>query len=100
MIAPIEALASIPDELDAEACRAAAVRRHHHLQRAAQCGARAGDSWPFKASAGSAISACNSPAAWVSIPLPSPAGKDKEKLARDLGAHRYIDSERKTSPRR
>ena len=48
---------------------------------------------PFRALAASAISPCSSRAAWASTPSPSPAGKDKEKLALELGAHRYIDSE-------
>ncbi len=93
MIAPAEALAQGARRIVGGRGSAADVRRHHDVQRPAQQRCAPGryrrGTW---ASAGSAISACSSRRSSASRPSRSPAVQDKAPLARQLGAHHYIDN--------
>ena len=94
MVAPADALALIPDDLVADGCGAAAVRGRHHLTTpCAKAGRGLAISSPSSASAASAISASSSLRRWGSARSPIARGRDKEALARQLGAHVYLDSD-------
>ena len=77
MIAPIDALASIPDELDATAAApllCAGITTFNALRNA---GAKPGDVVAIQALAGSAISPCSSHAGWASTLSRSPAARTR-----------------------
>ena len=98
MIAPIEALASIPDELDAVHAApllCAGITTFNALRNS---GARAGDVVAVQGIGGLGHLGVQLQAAWV-FTVAIGRGKDKEKLARDLGAW-HIDSAAQDPPRR
>src|SRR5512132_1690383 len=77
MVAPAAALAVIPDDLSAAEAApllCAGVTTYNALR---ESGARPG-SWPFSASAGSAISACSLPRRWDSTQSLSPAAATRK----------------------
>jgi D-arabinose 1-dehydrogenase-like Zn-dependent alcohol dehydrogenase len=93
MIAPIEALASIPDDLDAAAAApllCAGITTFNALRNA---GARAGDLVAIQGIGGLGHLGVQFANRMGFHTVAIGRGKDKEKLARDLGAHVYIDSE-------
>ena len=92
MIAPIEALASIPDDLDAvEAAPllCAGITTFNALRHS---GARAGDLVAILGIGGLGHLGVQFAAEMGFHTVAIARGKDKEKLALELGAHRYIDS--------
>ena len=93
MIAPIEALASIPDELDAAAAApllCAGITTFNALRNS---GAKPGDLVAVQGIGGLGHLAVQFAAKMGLHAVAIARGKDKANLARDLGAHRYIDSE-------
>ena len=93
MIAHVSAVAHVPDDLDAVESAPLAVRRRHHLQRAPSH--RRGPwrcSSPCMASAASGISGSQFAARQGFRTVAVNRGRDKEELARKLGASDYIDS--------
>jgi len=93
MIAPIEALASIPDELDAAAAApllCAGITTFNALRNS---GARAGDLVAIFGIGGLGHLAVQFAAKMGFHTVAIARGKDKEKLALELGAHRYLDSQ-------
>ena len=96
MIAPAAALAAIPEELPAEEAGPFMCAGVTVLQRASQFGcARAAMWWPCTASAGWDISEFSTRGRWDFKTVAIGRGKDKEPLAKKLGAHHYIDSGRR-----
>jgi D-arabinose 1-dehydrogenase-like Zn-dependent alcohol dehydrogenase len=92
MIAPIEALASIPDELDAVHAApllCAGITTFNALRNS---GARAGDVVAVQGIGGLGHLGVQFASRMGFHTVAIGRGKDKEKLARDLGAHVYIDS--------
>jgi D-arabinose 1-dehydrogenase-like Zn-dependent alcohol dehydrogenase len=93
MVAPIEALASIPDELsavDAGPLLCAGITTFNALRNS---GARAGDLVAIQGIGGLGHLAVQFARRMGFHTVAIARGKDKEKLALELGAHRYIDSE-------
>jgi D-arabinose 1-dehydrogenase-like Zn-dependent alcohol dehydrogenase len=93
MIAPIEALASIPDELEAAAAApllCAGITTFNALRNS---GARPGDIVAIHGIGGLGHLGVQFAAKMGFHTVAIARGRDKEKLALDLGAHRYIDSE-------
>jgi D-arabinose 1-dehydrogenase-like Zn-dependent alcohol dehydrogenase len=94
MIAPIEALASIPDELDSAAAApllCAGITTFNALRNS---GARPGDLVAVQGIGGLGHLAVQFAAKMGFHTVAVARGKDKANLARELGAHVYIDSER------
>jgi D-arabinose 1-dehydrogenase-like Zn-dependent alcohol dehydrogenase len=92
MIAPIEALASIPDELDAVHAApllCAGITTFNALRNA---GARAGDVVAIQGIGGLGHLGVQFANRMGFHTVAIGRGKEKEKLAHDLGAHVYIDS--------
>lgn len=93
MIAPIEALASIPDELsavEAGPLLCAGITTFNALRNS---GARAGDLVAILGIGGLGHLAVQFARRMGFHTVAIARGKDKEKLALELGAHRYIDSQ-------
>jgi D-arabinose 1-dehydrogenase-like Zn-dependent alcohol dehydrogenase len=93
MIAPIEALAAIPDELEAVAAApllCAGITTFNALRHS---GARAGDLVAILGIGGLGHLGVQFAAKMGFYTVAIARGKDKEKLALELGAHRYIDSQ-------
>src|SRR4029079_18070605 len=93
MIAPIDALASIPDELDATAAApllCAGITTFNALRNA---GARPGDVVAIQGIGGLGHLAVQFARRMGFHTVAIARGKDKEKLALELGAHGYIDSQ-------
>jgi D-arabinose 1-dehydrogenase-like Zn-dependent alcohol dehydrogenase len=93
MIAPIEALAAIPDELEAVAAApllCAGITTFNALRHS---GARAGDLVVILGIGGLGHLGVQFAAKMGFHTVAIARGKDKEKLALELGAHRYIDSQ-------
>jgi D-arabinose 1-dehydrogenase-like Zn-dependent alcohol dehydrogenase len=93
MIAPIEALAAIPDELDsAEAAPllCAGITTFNALRNS---GAKPGDLVAIQGIGGLGHLAVQFAAKMGFRTVAIARGKDKANLARELGAHLYIDSE-------
>jgi len=93
MIAPIEALAAIPDELSSEAAApllCAGITTFNALRNS---GARPGDLVAIQGIGGLGHLAVQFAAKMGFHTVAIARGKDKANLARELGAHRYIDSE-------
>jgi D-arabinose 1-dehydrogenase-like Zn-dependent alcohol dehydrogenase len=93
MIAPIEALASIPDELDSVAAApllCAGITTFNALRHS---GATAGDVVAIHGIGGLGHLGVQFAAKMGFHTVAIARGKDKADLARKLGAHRYIDSE-------
>ena len=93
MIAPAAALAAIPDELPAEEAgpfMCAGVTVYNALRNS---GARAGEVVAVHGIGGLGISAFSTRGRWDFETVAINRGKDKEALARKLGAHHYIDSD-------
>lgn len=93
MIAPIEALAAIPDELEAAAAApllCAGITTFNALRNS---GARPGDLVAIQGIGGLGHLAVQFAAKMGFHTVAIARGKDKSNLARDLGAHRYIDGE-------
>ena len=93
MIAPIEALASIPDELDAASAApllCAGITTFNALRNS---GARPGDLVAIHGIGGLGHLGVQFAAKMGFHTVAIARGRDKEQLALDLGAHRYIDSE-------
>ncbi len=93
MIAPIEALAAIPDELEAIAAApllCAGITTFNALRNS---GARAGDLVAILGIGGLGHLAVQFAAKMGFRTVAIARGKDKEKLALRLGAHRYVDSQ-------
>jgi len=93
MIAPVEALASIPDELEAAAAApllCAGITTFNALRNS---GARAGDLVAILGIGGLGHLGVQFAAKMGFHTVAIARGKDKEKLALELGAHRYIDSQ-------
>ena len=93
MIAPIEALAAIPDELDAVDAApllCAGITTFNALRNAARAPAT---SSPFWASAGSAISACSSRPSMGFEPWRSRAARTRRSSRASSARMLYIDSE-------
>jgi D-arabinose 1-dehydrogenase-like Zn-dependent alcohol dehydrogenase len=93
MIAPIEALASLPDELEAVAAApllCAGITTFNALRRS---GARAGDLVAILGIGGLGHLGVQFAAKMGFRTVAIARGKDKEKLALQLGAHHYIDSQ-------
>jgi alcohol dehydrogenase len=91
------ALAAIPDGLaDEDAAPAPSSARHHDLQRPAQFGRPRWETWsPFWRWEAWATWASSSPQSWPSATWQSPEAPTRcswQELARELGAHDYIDS--------
>jgi D-arabinose 1-dehydrogenase-like Zn-dependent alcohol dehydrogenase len=94
MIAPIEALASIPDELDSAAAApllCAGITTFNALRNS---GARPGDLVAIQGIGGLGHLAVQFAAKMGFHTVAVARGEDKANLARELGAHVYIDSER------
>jgi D-arabinose 1-dehydrogenase-like Zn-dependent alcohol dehydrogenase len=92
MIAPIEALASLPDELQAVAAApllCAGITTFNALRNS---GARAGDLVAILGIGGLGHLGVQFAAKMGFRTVAIARGKDKEKLAFQLGAHHYIDS--------
>lgn len=93
MIAPIEALASIPDELKAAAAApllCAGITTFNALRNS---GARAGDLVAILGIGGLGHLGVQFAAKMGFHTVAIARGKDKEKLALELGAHLYLDSQ-------
>jgi len=93
MIAPIEALAAIPDELsaaDAGPLLCAGITTFNSLRHS---GARAGDLVAILGIGGLGHLAVQFARRMGFHTIAIARGKDKEALALELGAHRYIDSQ-------
>jgi D-arabinose 1-dehydrogenase-like Zn-dependent alcohol dehydrogenase len=93
MIAPIEALAAIPDELEAVAAApllCAGITTFNALRHS---GARAGDLVVILGIGGLGHLGVQFAAKMGFHTVAIARGKDKEKLALELGANRYIDSQ-------
>jgi D-arabinose 1-dehydrogenase-like Zn-dependent alcohol dehydrogenase len=93
MIAPIEALAAIPDGLETSAAApllCAGITTFNALRNS---GARPGDLVAIQGIGGLGHLAVQFAAKMGFHTVAIARGKDKGNLARDLGAHRYIDSE-------
>ncbi len=93
MIAPIEALASIPDELGAASAApllCAGITTFNALRNS---GARPGDLVAIHGIGGLGHLGVQFAAKMGFHTVAIARGKDKEQLALDLGAHLYIDSE-------
>ena len=93
MIAPIEALALIPDELDSAAAApllCAGITTFNALRNS---GARPGDLVAVQGIGGLGHLAVQFAAKMGFQTVAIARGKDKANLARDLGAHVYIDSD-------
>lgn len=93
MIAPIEALASIPDDLgavEAAPLLCAGITTFNALRNS---GARAGDLVAILGIGGLGHLAVQFARRMGFHTVAIARGKDKEKLALELGAHRYIDSQ-------
>jgi D-arabinose 1-dehydrogenase-like Zn-dependent alcohol dehydrogenase len=93
MIAPIEALAAIPGELEAVAAApllCAGITTFNALRHS---GARAGDLVAILGIGGLGHLGVQFAAKMGFHTVAIARGKDKEKLALELGAHRYIDSQ-------
>jgi D-arabinose 1-dehydrogenase-like Zn-dependent alcohol dehydrogenase len=93
MIAPIAGLASIPDDLSAEAAGpllCAGITTFNALRNA---GARAGDLVAILGIGGLGHLAVQFARRMGFHTVAIARGKDKAKLAQELGAHRYIDSQ-------
>ncbi len=93
MIAPIEALAAIPDELEAVAAApllCAGITTFNALRHS---GARAGDLVAILGIGGLGHLGVQFAAKMGFHTVAIARGKDKETLALELGAHRYIDSQ-------
>jgi D-arabinose 1-dehydrogenase-like Zn-dependent alcohol dehydrogenase len=93
MIAPIEALASIPDALDAASAApllCAGITTFNALRNS---GARPGDVVAIHGIGGLGHLGVQFAAKMGFHTVAIARGRDKEQLALDLGAHRYIDSE-------
>jgi D-arabinose 1-dehydrogenase-like Zn-dependent alcohol dehydrogenase len=93
MIAPIEALAAIPDELGSTAAApllCAGITTFNALRNS---DARPGDAVAIQGIGGLGHLAVQFAARMGFHTVAIARGKDKGNLARDLGAHRYIDSE-------
>jgi D-arabinose 1-dehydrogenase-like Zn-dependent alcohol dehydrogenase len=93
MIAPIEALAAIPDELEAVAAApllCAGITTFNALRHS---GARAGDLVAILGIGGLGHLGVQFAAKMGFYTVAIARRKDKEKLALELGAHRYIDSQ-------
>ena len=93
MIAPIEALAAIPDELGAAAAApllCAGITTFNALRNS---GARPGDLVAIQGIGGLGHLAVQFAARMGFHTVAIARGKEKGNLARDLGAHGYIDSE-------
>ncbi len=93
VIAPAEAVARIPEKLERDRCRAAPLRRRHDVQRAPEQRRPTGRHRrrpgnrrarpprdPVRGAHG------------VARRRASSRGADKEELARELGAHEYVDT--------
>jgi D-arabinose 1-dehydrogenase-like Zn-dependent alcohol dehydrogenase len=93
MLAPIEALATIPDELEAAAAApllCAGITTFNALRNS---GARAGDRVAILGIGGLGHLGVQFAAKMGFRTVAIARGKDKEKLALELGAHHYIDSQ-------
>jgi D-arabinose 1-dehydrogenase-like Zn-dependent alcohol dehydrogenase len=93
MIAPAHALAAIPDELDAEAAApllCAGITTFNALRNS---GARAGDLVAVLGIGGLGHLALQFASRMGFETVAIARGKDKEELARSLGARRYLDSQ-------
>ena len=93
MIAPIEALAAIPDELSADEAGpllCAGITTFNALRNS---GARAGDLVAILGIGGLGHLGVQFARRMGFHTVAIARGKDKEKLALELGAHRYIDSQ-------
>ena len=93
MLAPVEAVASIPDELDAVHAApllCAGITTFNALRNS---GARPGDLVAIHGIGGLGHLGVQFAAKMGFHTVAIARGRDKEKLALDLGAHRYIDSE-------
>ncbi len=93
MIVPIGALAAIPDDLDAVAAApllCAGITTYNSLRNS---GARPGDLVAVLGIGGLGHLGVQFAAKMGFRTVAIARGKDKEKLALELGAHRYIDSE-------
>jgi D-arabinose 1-dehydrogenase-like Zn-dependent alcohol dehydrogenase len=93
MIAPAEALAAIPDDLDAVAAApllCAGITTYNSLRHS---GARAGDFVAILGIGGLGHLGVQFAAKMGFNTVAISRGADKAKLALELGAHRYIDSE-------
>ena len=93
MIAPIDALASIPDDLgavEAAPLLCAGITTFNALRNS---GARAGDLVAILGIGGLGHLAVQFARRMGFHTVAIARGKDKEKLALDLGAHRYIDGQ-------
>jgi D-arabinose 1-dehydrogenase-like Zn-dependent alcohol dehydrogenase len=93
MIAPFEALAAVPDELaaaDAAPLMCAGITTFNALRHS---GARAGDLVAILGIGGLGHLGVQFAAKMGFHTVAIARGKDKEKLALELGAHRYIDSQ-------
>jgi D-arabinose 1-dehydrogenase-like Zn-dependent alcohol dehydrogenase len=93
MVAPIEALASIPDELDAAAAAPLLCAGITTFNALRNNGARAGDLVAILGIGGLGHLGVQFAAKMGFHTVAIARGKDKEKLALELGAHRYLDSE-------
>jgi D-arabinose 1-dehydrogenase-like Zn-dependent alcohol dehydrogenase len=92
MLAPVESLASIPDELDAVHAApllCAGITTFNALRNSA---ARAGDLVAVQGIGGLGHLGLQFARRMGFHTMAIARGRDKEKLARDLGAHLYIDS--------
>ena len=92
MIAHVSAVAHVPDDLDPVEVRAAALRRRHHLQRAPQYRRRPGDIVAVHGVGGLGHLGMQFAARQGFRTVAVNRGRDKEELARKLGATDYIDS--------
>ena len=99
MIAPIEALASIPDELDAAAAApllCAGITTFNALRNS---GARPGDIVAIQGIGGLGHLAVQFAAAWASTPSPSPAARTR-RSSRSISARIAISTARRKTPPR
>ena len=93
MLAPISALALVPERTFVHRRGAAHVRGRHHVQLSSQQRRAPRAIWSrWSASAASAIWPCNTRRRWAAKPSPSHAEKTKSRSPVKLGAHYHIDN--------
>jgi len=93
MVAPVESLASIPDALDAAQAAPLLCAGITTFNALRNMGARAGDLVAIQGIGGLGHLGLQFANRMGFHTVAIARGRDKEKLARDLGAHLYIDSE-------
>ena len=93
MIAPAAALAAIPENCRRKKRGRSCARASPSTTRCAIRVRAAATSWPCTASADWDISAFSTRGRWDFETVALGRGKDKEALAKKLGAHHYIDTD-------